>query len=52
MNTPIKDLQYVYYLLSLIDELPQDKSILIYLLLKKWNETKRIFLLEEKRTMN
>lgn len=28
MNTPIKDLQYVYYLLSLIDELPQDKSII------------------------
>ena len=47
MNTPIKDLQYVYYLLSLIDELPQDKSILIYLLLKKWNEQKDISL-EEK----
>ena len=39
-NTPVQDLQYVYYLLSLIDELPQDKSILIYLLLKKWNEQK------------
>ena len=47
MSTPIKDLQYVYYLLSLIDELPQDKSILIYLLLKKWNEQKDISL-EEK----
>lgn len=47
MNTPIKDLQYVYYLLSLIDELPQDKSILIYLLLKKWNEQKDISLKEK-----
>ena len=47
MNTPIKDLQYVYYLLSLIDELPQDRSILIYLLLKKWNKQKDISL-EEK----
>ena len=37
-NTPVQDLQYVYYLLSLIDELPQDKSILIYLM------SKRIFL--------
>ena len=46
MNTPIKDLQYVY-LLSFIDDLPQDKSILIYLLLKKWNEQKDISL-EEK----
>ena len=46
MNTPIKDLQYVYYLLSLIGELPQDKSILIYLLLKKWNEQKDISLEE------
>ena len=31
----------------MIDELPQDKSILIYLLLKKWNEQKDISL-EEK----
>lgn len=52
MNTPIKDLQYVCYLLSLIDELPQDKSILIYLLLKKWNEQKDISLEENDYELN
>ena len=37
-NKQPQDLQYTTYLLSLINELPQDEFILIYACLKKWEK--------------
>lgn len=46
-NKQPQDLQYTTYLLSLINELPQDEFILIYACLKKWEKQEEIAL-EEK----
>ena len=47
-NKQPQDLQYTTYLLSLINELPQDEFILIYACLKKWEKQKEITLEEIK----
>ena len=41
-NKQPQDLQYTTYLLSLINELPQDEFILIYACLKKWEKQEEI----------
>ena len=51
-NKQPQDLQYTTYLLSLIDELPQDEFILIYACLKKWEKQKEITLEEKEGELN
>ena len=51
-NKQPQDLQYTTYLLSLINELPQDEFILIYACLKKWEKQKEITLEEKEGELN
>ncbi len=47
-----QDLQYTTYLLSLINELPQDEFILVYACLKNWEKQKEITLEEKEGELN
>ena len=51
-NKQPQDLQYTTYLLSLINELPQDEFILIYACLKKWEKQEEIALEEKEGELN
>ncbi len=51
-NKQPQDLQYTTYLLSLINELPQDEFILIYACLKKWEKQGKIILEEKDGELN